>query len=298
MAYIRMVKFDFCQIFKKKKNKREDYTLFDIELVIKQIIVQKLERTEIDVYDGCKVRIEKFEYDDKNSLWALRVLRLRDSNLSYVVKPSEEAKPIELGDDEYLGEDMTMLFDVVNNVAMIQRNRFALGFKNLQKLFQKIVNIQDLKIEIRAISKVLDYSKIKKDYYKSIEIRFANIHGKEIDSIGGALGTIIRTYNNFDGYGGSFCVNLGRSRKESLAKEPVKEFINSIAGNEDVLDAAILRAKDAEDNDIDIINLFANVFSVFIRFDIAERTSLSYEYCVRKMTEKYIENKELILSLI
>lgn len=298
MSYNKLIKFDFCQLYFKILKKDKVFQLFNIEVLIKEISNQCLERKEIDVYEGFKVRIEKFDFDGENFLWRLRILRLRDNNLSFIVKPAEEAKPIELGDDEYLGEDMTMLFDVNNNVAMIQRNRFALGFNNLKKLFQKIMKDSAIKIDIRPVSKEVDIKKIQKDYFKSIELRFANIKVYDPDIVGGALGAIIRTYKILDGGGGSFTVNVGRTRKKSLAKESMRNFLDEISQNEDLFNAAILKAKDADDNDIDVINLFDNVYSVFISFELAERTSLSYKECVKKMTDKYIEHKDAILALL
>lgn len=298
MAGNKLIKFDFCQFFCKIKRKDKFYSIFDIENFISEINRQNLEKKVIEIYDGYKVRIEKFLYYEDNLVWGMRIFRLREDNLSYIVRPDEEAKPIELGDDEYLGEDMTMLFDVTNNVAMIQRNRFAVGFKNLGMLVQKILRIEGLLIDIRPISVELDIHRIRRNYFKSIEVRFANVSGKNTSAIGGALGEIIRTYESLGGFGGSFIVNLGRSRKKSLSKEPANTFLESIADNRDMFSAAILRAKDAEDSDIDVINLFDNVYSVFIPFAIPDRTSLGYEFCMRKMIEKYIEHKANILAVL
>ena len=298
MSYARMVKFDYCRLYYKVEKSNNAYQLFDIETFIQKIQIQNLELKIIDVYDGCKVRIEQFDYNMEKEVWSMRILRLRDANLSFIVKPDEEAKPIELGDDEYLGEDMTMLFDAKANIAMIQINRFAIGFTNLQKLIQKILDIEGLTIEIRPITKELDAQLIQRDYFKSIEIRFANLKGKDVDSIGGSLGSIMRTYREFNGGGGSFVVNLGRTRKNSLSKEKVRGFLSEIQQNKDVLSAAVLRAKNAEDTDIAIYNLFDNIFSALITFELAERTSLDYKYCVRKMIEKYIIDRNSILALV
>lgn len=298
MSYNRMIKFDFCRLYYiKKDDKKKKRNFFDVELMIQAIVDKDLVRKEINIYDGCKVRIENLDYDSQNFVWKLRLLRLRDVNISFIVRPDEEAKPVELGDDEYLGEDMTMLFDVKNNIAMIQRNRFALGFSNLQKVFGKILEDQ-FKIRIELISKILNIKEIKKDYFKSVELRFANVKEGQLDSIGGSLGDIIKAYKYLGGYGGSFVVNLGRSRKESLAKEPVEKLLDEISENSEVLKAAILRAKNAEDNDIEIFNLFDNIYSVFIEYELAERTALEYGYCTRKMIEKYNEHREYIIQLL
>lgn len=298
MSITRMIKFDFCQVYKKTKRKHELYQLYDIENLINAISTRDLERKEIDIYDGCKIRVEKFDFDKDYGVWSLRIMRMRDTNYPYILKPDEEAKPLEIGDDEYLGEDMTMLFDIENNVAMIQRNRYALGFKNLQKAFAKIIVDESALFDIRPISREVDISKIKKDYFKSVEIKFANVKFGSADAVGGALGSIIKAYIRLGGYGGGFLVNLGRSGKKSLAKESTQKFLQEIVENQDLLSAAILRAKDAEDEDIDIYNLFANVYSAFIPFQLAEKMPLDYFYCVRKMLNKYLEEKDTIQNII
>lgn len=298
MSITRMIKFDFCQVYKKTKRKHELYQLYDIENLINAISTRDLERKEIDIYDGCKIRVEKFDFDKDYGVWSLRIMRMRDTNYPYVLKPDEEAKPLEIGDDEYLGEDMTMLFDIENNVAMIQRNRYALGFKNLQKAFAKIINDESALFEIRPISREVDINKIKKDYFKSVEIKFANVKFGSADAVGGALGSIIKAYIQLGGHGGGFMVNLGRSGKKSLAKEPTQKFLKQVVDNQDLLSSAILRAKNAEDEDIDIYNLFANVYSVFIPFQLAEKMPLDYSYCVRKMLNKYLEEKDTIQNII
>lgn len=298
MSITRMIKFDFCQVYKKTKRKHESYQLYDIESLINAISTRDLERKEIDIYDGCKIRVENFDFDEDYGVWSLRIMRMRDTNYPYVLKPDEEAKPLEIGDDEYLGEDMTMLFDIENNVAMIQRNRYALGFKNLQKAFAKIINDESALFEIRPISREVDINKIKKDYFKSVEIKFANVKFGNADAVGGALGSIIKAYIQLGGHGGGFMVNLGRSGKKSLAKEPTQNFLKQVVDNQDLLSSAILRAKNAEDEDIDIYNLFENVYSVFISFQLAEKMPLDYSYCVRKMLNKYLEEKDTIQSII
>ncbi|MED9903580.1 MAG: DUF6731 family protein [Lachnospiraceae bacterium] len=298
MSYSKLIKFDFCQLYIKTRKAKSRYSLFLIEHLIKEISDQNLELKEIDVYDGLKVRIEKLDFNKENSFWYLRVLRLRDSNLSFVVRPDEEAKPIELGDDEYLGEDLTMLFDIHNNVAMMQRNRHSMGITNLQKFIEKVIGKDEYKIEIRPISIECDVKKIEKDYFKSLELRFANLKGKDIENVGGSLGGIIRTYEKLGGGGCSFVVNLGRTKRETLAKEQVREMMDSITEHKDLFSAAILKARNAEDNDVDIINLFENVLSVYVWFTIEKRMSLDYQVCIDNMTKKYLENKGKIKEIL
>lgn len=299
MNYSRTIKFIFCQLFYKQKRKRNnnERSIFPLESFITELDNKNLEMKDVEVASGLKVRVQVFEFDEINNLWKLRILRLRDTNIGYIVKP-DEVKPIELGDDEYLGEDMTLLFDISNNVVMMQCNRFSLGVKNLERFFEKVMESYNIDITIEGISKEKDIYKIKRDYFKSLEIHFANVNNTDVQ--GGTLKEILNTYKNLDAGGGVILITLGRSRRKSLRKEKVRDLIEEIKNNKDsgVVSGAVLKTCNEIENEVDIINLFDNVYSVLITYSIAERVSLDFAYCVRKMIERYNEEKPGINSLL
>ena len=88
-------------------------------------------------------------------------MKLRDTNIPSIVKKEEEAKPLELEDDEYIGEDLVMIYDPKNQVAMIQSNRFAFSKGKLEKYLNKIWGVDEQKIVLLHISKKIDVAKIK-----------------------------------------------------------------------------------------------------------------------------------------
>ena len=51
------------------------------------------------------------EADKINHLWKLWFLKLRDTNIPFKVKSNDVAEPISLDDDEYIGEDLLMIYD-------------------------------------------------------------------------------------------------------------------------------------------------------------------------------------------
>ena len=70
-----------------------------------------IEKKEIE-FDNVIARLEELEGDNENKIWKLRFMKLRDTNIPSIVKKEEEAKPIALDDDEYIGEDMLMIYDL------------------------------------------------------------------------------------------------------------------------------------------------------------------------------------------
>lgn len=159
------------------------------------------------------------------------------------------------------------------------------------------MNIDKTRYIIKPISKILNLEDIRNDYFRSIEIKFANINTLS-DGDGSSLNDILKSYNNLGGTAGAFTVTLGRTKKKSLAKEPIRKLIKEITGNKEIISSAILKVKDEDDIEVDVINLFDNVYSILITFSIPPKTALNYEYCVNEMTEKFLYHKESIIKIL
>jgi hypothetical protein len=280
------------------RNATEDDELFsfDIELLIKELADKKNKKEGIE-FDGTLARVENCVFDEKNGLWQIRILKLRDTNIPSIVKESEEAIPIKLEENEYIGEDLTMIIDVRNNIAMIQNNRFSISISRLEKMFTKIFSNPKERVVISPILDIIDISKINKKYYKSIQLRFADIsnHSAVPNS---SLGGIFSAYNQMGGVSGTISISIGRSKEKTLIAKSVKSLLGDISSNKDIITGAILKVKDDDDSNIEVINLFENIYSNFIEYSLEERATLGFEYCIDKMTEKFLDNRGRVLLTI
>ena len=132
MAYSRTIKFGYYTVCVVNEEQGNDPIRFDFESWISKAVNKGIEKKEIE-FDNVIARLEELEGDNENKIWKLRFMKLRDTNIPSIVKKEEEAKPIALDDDEYIGEDMLMIYDSENQVAMIQSNRFAMSKGKLEK---------------------------------------------------------------------------------------------------------------------------------------------------------------------
>lgn len=62
------------------------------------------------------------------------------------VKENEEPTIIELEDDEYIGEDLFIIYDENKGIVMIQQNRMSLGIPRLEEVLQHTHNTYVVKI--------------------------------------------------------------------------------------------------------------------------------------------------------
>lgn len=297
MSYIRTIKFDFFTVCVTNEN-IGDLVRFDFESWISKADEEELEKKEIS-FDNTIARLENLEGDKKHKLWKLRFLKLRDTNIPSIVKRENEAKPIFLDDDEYIGEDLLMLYDPENQVAMIQSNRFAMTKGKLEKFLNAVWKDQEKRIVLVHISKPINMAQLRKKNYRFLTLRLANIHS--VEDKHRPFSDIVNGFNTMGSRAGVITFSLGRGRqpKKGLNQQEVPVLLDDIYENRDIVSDAVLKVKDDDDTqDIDIVDLFNNSLVEYIEFKMEERATLEFNYATMLMVEKYVARKEEINVLL
>jgi len=76
-------------------------------------------------------------------------------------------------------------------------------------------------------------------------------------------------------------------------------MLDDIYDNRDIVDDAILKVKDDDNNsNVDIVDLFDNCLHEYIDFKLEKRTALAFEYATRIMVQRYLDRKEEIKNLL
>ena len=297
MAYKRTIKFSYYTVCSVNEKEGTDPKRFDFEAWIEKAEKLIVEQKEIE-FDGTIARLECLEGDSANHIWKIRFLKLRDTNIPSIVKKEEEAKPLELEDDEYIGEDLVMIYDPKNQVAMIQSNRFAFSKGKLEKYLNKIWGVDEQKIVLLHISKKIDVAKIKGKQSRSLILRLANVH--PIEETDRPLSKIINAYATMGGKAGNVAFTLGRGsgKKAGLDGVQVPIMLDDIYDNQDIVDDAILKIRDDDTNSIDIVDLFDFSLHEYIEYKLEKRTTLEFDYATRQMIEKYKDRKPEIDKLL
>ncbi len=298
MAYKRTVKFSYYTVCMMEDEQDVSPKRFDFEAWIKKVVDDNMEKKEIE-FDNVIARLEELEVDTESGIWKIRFLKLRDTNIPSIVKKKEEAKPIELDDDEYIGEDLLMLYDSKKSVAMIQCNRFAMSKGKLEKCLNKVWDDPKHKIVLLHIGKMTNVVELKKKNFRYLCVRLANIHA--VEESHRPLGRIINSYNDIGGKSGTLVFSLGRGRqpKTGLNQEQIPIMLDDIYNNRDIVTDAVLKVKDDDDTScVDVVDLFDNSLCDYIDFKLEKRTALEFQYATNLMMRKYLERKNEIYELL
>lgn len=133
MEYKRTIQFRYFRVLCKEKgndNKWGPLKIYDLVKWIAKIDADQKLKKSIK-FGNTLARIECFSHSEDDDFWGIHLIKLRDTNIPTKVKENEASEPVELEDDEYLGEDITLLYEKCSSILMVQMNRFSLGITKL-----------------------------------------------------------------------------------------------------------------------------------------------------------------------
>lgn len=114
--------------------------------------------------DGDTCLISKNENFGKNL--SILFTKIRMNNLPQKTKATGERSPLDLDEDEGLGEDVAIAYNVVLNVVAIQRNIHSLSANNILRLIKEVNPACDVEflpiIKQDALERILKFEQLKK----------------------------------------------------------------------------------------------------------------------------------------
>ncbi len=300
MIYKRIIRFQYYQILCKKFNGKKWGKLESFDLVE---LLQKLEengkiKKNIE-FNKTLARVECFTYDKASDTWGIRLMKLRDTNIPSKVKEKEEAKVIDLEPDEYIGEDVTLLYEKCSSIIMVQSNRFSLNISRIEELLRYLNEDENILIELQPIHMKFENSKFKKSNFKNIDISFANLSGwgSEEDKKQ-SLASIINPIKQLGGYVGHVTVGLGHVKEDSLNRVEAYNIISEIRSNKKFIRSAKVKIRDDDDTDVEVVDLFEDICHDFIEFSLESREALEYKDTIKAMIYRYKKTKAVLYELI
>ena len=301
-TYKRQIKFCYYKVcmFTKANGveQKEDFDLATCWLA--SIVEKELLHKTVELSDT-KVNFDKIhKYDD--NVYVFRVFKLRDSNIPSAVKDGEEAKPLPLEEDEYIGEDMTVLYDWENSICMVQQNRMSVGIARLTEWINKDCGYsedEDREVAFVPIAAPFTRDKLKQKYIRAVEFSFANM---ELCEGNGSLSSIINCIGKYKGLRAKIEISVGRGNVKDAQLNPSAslELIEDIQNNPGSIGTARAKLKSMSDDDkarTELVDIFETSLHDYIEFKIEVRKPLKFELARAEMYDTYRKRREEILQL-
>lgn len=300
MEYKRTIQFRYFRVLCKEKgndNKWGPLKIYDLVKWIAKIDADQKLKKSIK-FGNTLARIECFSHSEDDDFWGIHLIKLRDTNIPTKVKENEASEPVELEDDEYLGEDITLLYEKCSSILMVQMNRFSLGITKLTEFINYTNDNECIEIYIKPIAETDKLSKLKNRNYKSIDITFANLDKWKASDNRSSLASIIDSIKVTGGLVGSVKIGLGYSRKSVLYRNESKEMVESILENKDFIKSAKVKVSDDDEKGTEIIDLFEEIYHDYIPFTLQSKKSLEYRDAFAAMRYYYQKRRDVLYKAI
>jgi len=273
--------------------------LFDLRRWLEKVGNMSLEARTYDYYQE-QARLDRLYYRDDLKYWFLHFTRLRDINLPSRATTETEAEPMILEDDEYIGEDVSALYDDNLYVLMLQRNRHSLsptGIETYLNLLWEKENKETIYLRPITLKDSIERAK-KANYYRKMTVRFADLRNKVFREGKSPIRALINCFGKYNPINAEITINLGYVKGETLHRQTVHDTIDDILDNKDIVTKAELGKKDTDDTKVEVIDLFEDKMHDFTYIPLEKKRSLTHEDVAFRMYEIYRDKKEEIESQV
>ncbi len=297
-TYKRIVKFSYYKIkLVSIENGHEKDCDYDLTNWLALVSDNSHMYRNYDLADT-KINFQELYNYSKEDIYVFRAYKLRDNNVPSKIKEGESAEPIELEDNEYIGEDITVLYDWKNSICMIQQNRMSVGVSRLAEWINKTRGFdENQKVTFVPISDRFTKNKLKNKYIRTIEFSFANMEQENGD---GPLRSIINSIGRYNGTAAKIVISVGRAKDAQLDSQSSYDLIEDIQNHPESIRTAKAKLKSMSDDDkarIEMVDIFETSSHDYIEFNITEKKPLDFLQAREKMYTVYLERRKDLLKL-
>lgn len=289
----RKVKFQYFQVFSQVTG--EIPKLFDLKQWISQMATTSLENRAKE-YNGESARLEEAYFADDYDFYFLHFVRLRATNIPSRAKLDTNVEPMELGDDEYLGEEVSALYDESRNILMLQRNKYSLSPTGIED-YLNLAWGKDETISLRAISVPDPFILARRPaIYRKINLRLANVTQATergvLGKLNSKLSQIVDSFGALNSVNAQITITMGTKKEENLNEKEVGLILSDIEENPELFSGAEVAVKESDEGKVELIDLLNNLAHDYATFRMEARTTLNHYSIAEAMYIKYHPQKD------
>lgn len=205
---------------------------------------------------------------------------------------------MELDEDEYIGEEVSALYDQEYSIVMLQRNRNSLSPSGIEKYFSGVLGNGDL-IELVPIPVPDELRTVKQDQiFRKLSIGFSptNIDDEILNNTNKSILKIIRGSRDLGALRVLVTLSLGNSKKENtLKQEEIIELGN--LKNYDGFNKIQVNRREDEDTEIETVDLISGKLNDVITMEVSRINPIKYERLIIEMQNLYNAKNKLLKKL-
>lgn len=298
MAYTRKIRVEYFKVVTAKKDGQGKDKDYDLEQLIKTADNMSIENRIFNYYQE-EARLDKMYFEKSTEYWYLNFMRMRQTKLPQLVKRGSQGESFILDEDEYIGEDVTALYDHKNNILALQRNRDSLSATGIEFYLTKLYNNEGYGIYLRPIINAHIQEKIAKaKSYRKIALKFdTNINKEKRILPNTSLSRFFNIFKDYDANTVTLTMSLGKGNiKGSLDIDTIGDTIREISESENFVIGAELNVKYNEIDPVDTIDLFTMKYFDILKINVEKLEAIPFIKIGEKICITYNNRKKELLA--
>lgn len=299
---IKNIKLEYYTVtFRNKLDKTGDKDkLFDLDVWIQEVLKLTIVDRTIE-YGDDKARFEDAGLRTKGEkYWFLSFLRLIDPSTLKRARSDQPAEDLELGEDEFIGTDLGIIYDEQTRVLMLQKNIKALGHLGVQFYLNEVWkrNHPNDTIYLNPIPNPENiFNRRPGGRYTKFSIKYADIRNIKFDNMRSSLKNFTSGLTSTKTISGEITMSVGRY-KQDLDTSEIDAMIDDIRDNKDEFKNAILTVKYADGTPIEVYDLMSNGLCDYIQTELPSTASVASQYLEDLMWEKFNNKRGILINLL
>ena len=248
-------------------------------------------------------------YDARNHLYSFQISKLRETGIPSKKRLGNPREDIELDNDEYIGEFVTVVFDPRFLTVGVQSNQYSLNIPQIEffltefrNYYLEIAGIDDpipLKVQLNPI---IDPTRItaagNAEIYRKISISGTNVAADALAQYG-TLNEVSGLVGRARGFKFDLTISLGHAPKdESLDEGVIEEIIHGFnAINDNNKPKVEITMKEDNEAPTEVVNLLEPRLTNRWGMEVVNRTNIGHEAIHDRFAEEYTVPRTTIARL-
>lgn len=232
----------------------------------------RMDRPEMEVRDNSDIHnaIQLQTIQNRGDHWKLCFVKIRDEALPGKITTTGIYTELPLESDEYIGEDMTIIYSPKKHFIGVQRNFFSVSANKVESYFNRIqLKIGREQCLFRFTPLVCD-----KEIPDGVFIRGCEISC--IDLSGEGIKDVVRNDDIFGAGRVTIKFSVGSRKKDATLKSGIINFLQRFRGREDITSLKV-NYKEGEDSPITAIDFLDNKIEDKISIVYNKQSPINHE---------------------
>ena len=287
----RNIRVDFYRVDTKNSS-----ILF--EDVIQQISILPPDETRNIEIRGFPIRLS--QSSQRPNFWQGELIRIRMNDIPTKASLSGDIEPIDLDDDEGLGEETAFLYHIPTKVLMMQRNRLGVSASVFSRYCQRICNLDDYIAFDPILRGDVLVRLAQMHVVRKFELKVARVEDLNIlQGKNSGVDEILNIRNFFNAPNISLTVSVGNRRDMSLGNVvdtaiSLFRFASENTGNVKKIEVS---GAEEDDSQTDIIDLLEYWIKEWVTIHPIEPRTVSYAERLQALEEAWNQRREELLQM-